>query len=494
MAEVQAGGADSAGDEESELGGRSPRWLRLLVSILPVVLAFLLWLLNHLSLGCELSSVTDWTSCSPWPFVVGAVWLALAVLLSYALFRVITFDDGVRLQTRSALAAERQRAKDLQAETQTRLDEQTRALTEQALRLRDGFRSVTMIPNLAQVVDGYPEQFSAVAGALSGYQIKLQVYQEASRQRGDRPPGFNRETEIAQVAEHIRKALQAIVRMTATFGPEEGDRAGASTPASAPDATGRIKRLNASVMLPFEERDLDILPAKFKTQPPLPPAPSDAGAQAEHDFEQRGNADHRSEDGRLRFAQDAVDPRKLDGLLVLVPDLSVGGVGRDSKDVAAAPGPYDGFAMPIRTAPRSEILPGAPTAILQDSVSVCNNARALPEKYRAQLSSGVYQELATYFGPDGEGKDIRSFCSIRLGDGKRPVGVLAIDSDHDCIIGSETDSYRAFSALLLPMTRALRPAVDYYAALWREGLREGPTGSKGGTEDAGGERGLSVLR
>jgi hypothetical protein len=110
-------------------------------------------------------------------------------------------------------------------------------------------------------------------------------------------------------------------------------------------------------------------------------------------------------------------------------------------------------------------LPGAPTALLFGAPSIFMDTRQLDEECE-DLSAAVRTSIAQYFGPHGEGNHIRSFASYRIGRApETPIGVLNIDSDSVCVLGSEEDYYPTFTAMLEPLLALLAPLVSAYADL-----------------------------
>jgi hypothetical protein len=110
-------------------------------------------------------------------------------------------------------------------------------------------------------------------------------------------------------------------------------------------------------------------------------------------------------------------------------------------------------------------LPGAPTAVMSDGGgSVEENTHSMAEQCRHL--GPVADEVAEYFSEKGEGRDIKSLASFRIGPKDAPVGVLNIDSSEPNVLGRDEEFYVTFHALLSPMLELLRPAVVEFAALY----------------------------
>ena len=111
------------------------------------------------------------------------------------------------------------------------------------------------------------------------------------------------------------------------------------------------------------------------------------------------------------------------------------------------------------------VLPGAPMAVLRGGQVVQEDTRRISEEC-ADFSAPVRDELGTYFSEKGDGRDVLSFASFRLGTYESPIGVLNIDSDRTHVLGLEDEFHDSFHALIRPMTDRLSSAVVEYAALW----------------------------
>jgi hypothetical protein len=107
------------------------------------------------------------------------------------------------------------------------------------------------------------------------------------------------------------------------------------------------------------------------------------------------------------------------------------------------------------------IIPGAPQAVITGLPSAYEDTARMAADCR-HLDARIRHEVGTYFSPRGEGKDIRSFVSLRLGDDDTPVGVMNIDSDRTHVLGLHDHFYDSFFALVRPMLDRLRDAVASY--------------------------------
>lgn len=202
----------------------------------------------------------------------------------------------------------------------------------------------------------------------------------------------------------------------------------------------------ASIMLAVNRSNIPRLPAKMRTKHRL----SDEGV------------DDGSPQGLLRFAGYRTEVQALDGLLILPADLALHNIPGDGLSKRT----YPLITLPIRKQPKELVLPGAPTAILNDELSVYEDTSSLATAFCGAFSQPTREEIHTYFGPDGEGKDIRSIASIRIGTGQDPVGVLNIDANVTNVLGEDLDYYSTFYALLQPLLRLLEPLVRAYDEAW----------------------------
>lgn len=110
-------------------------------------------------------------------------------------------------------------------------------------------------------------------------------------------------------------------------------------------------------------------------------------------------------------------------------------------------------------------LPGAPTAVMSNgggSVEEDTHSMAAQCRHLGPVSN----EVAEYFSEKGDGRDIKSLASFRIGPKDAPVGVLNIDSSEPNVLGREQEFYITFHALLSPMLELLRPVVLEFAQLY----------------------------
>lgn len=127
------------------------------------------------------------------------------------------------------------------------------------------------------------------------------------------------------------------------------------------------------------------------------------------------------------------------------------------------------ISLPVPTAPKTKdgvqlALPGAPWAALTGTQSVAEDTHKLADEC-SDFAKPIINEIKTYFGDGGEGKDARSFVSFRIGDAHSPIGVLNIDSNTTFVLGTEPEYYASFFALVTPILRLLRKPVKQYAEL-----------------------------
>ncbi len=164
----------------------------------------------------------------------------------------------------------------------------------------------------------------------------------------------------------------------------------------------------------------------------------------------------------LRFVVDPRDTASLLAILYLPKDLVI----RNFEEKRARAYPL--IALPVPESIKSpsgtrRALPGAPSALLGEP-SVQMDTRTIAREC-GDLDQQVVQQIEQYFGNAGEGKDVRSFASFRLGTGKNPVGVFNVDCDRVCVLGESEEYYITFFALLEPLLAALALQVQEFAAL-----------------------------
>jgi hypothetical protein len=196
------------------------------------------------------------------------------------------------------------------------------------------------------------------------------------------------------IAAAIRNALAIIARMAHQFG--RGEKA----------------RYGANIMLISKRAD--------DAMPPFPAPLIDA----------------------LRFhSPGALD--ELVGMLYLPGELLVKSLpGTDPRDIPL-------ISLPIPVAEQDEYghrlaIPGAPTAVLTGEYSVHEDTRLIAAECD-DFSAAIRREIRDYFSPTGDGRDVRSFASVRLGDDIDPFGVLNIDSDHPNVLGVDDDFISHFT-------------------------------------------------
>lgn len=172
---------------------------------------------------------------------------------------------------------------------------------------------------------------------------------------------------------------------------------------------------------------------------------------------------------RVRFVPPEHNLVSLRAILFMVPDLIVS-ADQEGKPVA---GHVPAIALPVPKgiyAPRGSrtALPGAPVALLTGVLSVHRDTRKLLEDEDEQgyddFDGEVRKELTQYFSVNGEGKNVRSFASVRIGNEDRPVGVLNLDYSEPGILGDD-DYYGTFFALISPVLVLLREPVERYGKL-----------------------------
>jgi len=162
------------------------------------------------------------------------------------------------------------------------------------------------------------------------------------------------------LGEQIQVALAVLAEMARVFARKE-------------DAT-----YGANIMLVINQQDIPCLPKKIPES--------------------------------IRFVDQPIDAMRLDGLLVLPEELALMYLPDPEQTGAAPPRNYPLITLPVRREPRELVLPGASTAILSKGMSVYEDTRRLADAYGKSFSEPVRNEIRAYFGPDGEGKAVRSFA------------------------------------------------------------------------------------
>lgn len=165
---------------------------------------------------------------------------------------------------------------------------------------------------------------------------------------------------------------------------------------------------------------------------------------------------------KIRFLGPSHGVDGLDGLLVLPEKLAVMDIDAENGGKRS----YPIIALPVRYGPAELILPGAPSAVLDGDVSVHEDTRELADECEG-FSAPVREEVRNYFSANGEGAGVRSFASVRLGGGEKPIGVVNIDTDGTHVLGGEDEYYRTFWALLRPLLDLIAPLVELYAEGYR---------------------------
>lgn len=166
---------------------------------------------------------------------------------------------------------------------------------------------------------------------------------------------------------------------------------------------------------------------------------------------------------RLRFhSGKSLD--ELSGLLYLPDDLVIANLpGSENRTIARIVLPIPLQERDLRG--RLLVIPGAPAAVLRGGgPSVHEDTRKIATEC-ADFAATIRDEIEQYFSPAGDGRDVLSFASLRLGNDRVPIGVLNIDSDATHVLGLEDEFYVSFYGFLRPMVHILAQAVTEYAAL-----------------------------
>ena len=189
----------------------------------------------------------------------------------------------------------------------------------------------------------------------------------------------------------------------------------------------------------------------------------------------------------LRFAGDAIDVRKLAGVLELRCELSATTASRHGNihDTQLVP-----FSLPVpvncQIGNGRWALPGAPTAFCRRGMDVVVNVLTIAQRC---LSDGapkyIADQVAAHFDGD-EARHIRSFVSVPLvrsnvAGSDRPCGVVNVN----CSVTGILENARRQETILpylRTMAYMLPPMLDVYAAVHRaetssrgrRTLRQGP--------------------
>lgn len=165
----------------------------------------------------------------------------------------------------------------------------------------------------------------------------------------------------------------------------------------------------------------------------------------------------RQQDGVLGclmfFDLDAQNLDSLSAVLHMPPELVLSGAADPHVDPISLPVPPPG----------RRALPGAPFALQTGKMSVHRDTRLLPEICQ-DFDASIREQLRRYFSPEGAGRNIRSFASLRIGDATNPVGVLNVDCSATDVLGPEM-YYGTFFALMAPILSRLQPVLHQYARL-----------------------------
>ncbi len=184
----------------------------------------------------------------------------------------------------------------------------------------------------------------------------------------------------------------------------------------------------------------------------------------------------------LRFHEPSA-AATFQGLLYLTAELLLPDVdAADADDAGASTGakrhiPAICLAVLRRNDETQEYdlaIPGAPAAVIQQDecgLSVHEDTRAI-ERECTGFDQRIRDRIKKYFSPEGDGRDIASFASWRIGSRDDPVGVLNIDSDKTRVLGTEPEYYVTFSALVTPILIFLQEALEDYIPLVMDELAQ----------------------
>lgn len=113
-------------------------------------------------------------------------------------------------------------------------------------------------------------------------------------------------------------------------------------------------------------------------------------------------------------------------------------------------------------------LPGAPYSLLTGEPCIYEDTRSMVAEGCTDLEKAVRDEIERFFAKGGDGSDIRSSVTIRIGHDADPVGILELVSDHTHVLGHEPEYYVTFFALAEPLVRLLAAPVAAYEAAGRD--------------------------
>lgn len=408
-------------------------FLRILTAFLPLLLAALLRFLDVDVVKCCLKIPTaDGAACDRLSLYLIYAWAGGALILAWLLYRIISTDE---LKKKEQLEKVESREQDLKIQQE---------------KINQAFRSISMIPNLAVVVEDYGKITRRIYETATPYSSRLLFINEIIKGSKDL------DEEMAKASKSIRACLLAIIELTRNFN-------------QATSGKNPIDfQFGANVMLPFEENDeLSILEPRCLLQALLPRSAFPKGEKGETSFKQQ---DGRSEEGILRFAASGIDVTKLNALLVLRSELCVvvppGSEPSQHLDLDAEIGPM--LVLPVQITPPDQLLQGAPEALLRGGIKTQDSIEQLIKERNGKSPPYIVHEMIDYFSEGGPGAKIESFFSVRFGEeGKKPIAVLSVDSGRESIVGTHSDQSKAFLALLVPILAIMTPLVDYYGRIWR---------------------------
>lgn len=132
------------------------------------------------------------------------------------------------------------------------------------------------------------------------------------------------------------------------------------------------------------------------------------------------------------------------------------------------------IALPVPQKPMTNdgkalALPGAPFALLTGTQTSFDDTRLLADQWCQDFDAQTRDEVREYFSPAGDGGNVRSFVSFRIGSADDPVGVLNVDCNEPGILGSD-EYHETLFALMQPLLRLLDHPVAAYA---REAFEQG---------------------
>ncbi|HEY9516853.1 MAG TPA: hypothetical protein VIQ74_14340 [Gemmatimonadaceae bacterium] len=135
---------------------------------------------------------------------------------------------------------------------------------------------------------------------------------------------------------------------------------------------------------------------------------------------------------------------------------------------------------------------GAPTALLRGEPSVYLDTRDVSSEYE-DLAKPIQSEISEYFSPDGDGRDVRSFASFRIGySADNPIGVVNIDSNEQYVLGRDEEFFVTFRALMEPLLDMIAPQVVEYARLLSASTTPIMNNSSQATDDQSGTLPASI--